>query len=390
MTSSEPKPDIGAPRIRLGMVGGGHGAFIGAIHRIAARLDDEFELVAGALSSDALRARASASDLRITTDRSYASYREMARAEAAREDGIEAVSIVTPNHLHAEIAREFLEAGIHVICEKPMAVSVAEAEGLVDLVERTGRLFVLTHNYTGYAMVRQARGMIARGAIGTIRLIHVEYLQDWLSEKLEDSGLRQAEWRTDPARSGAGGCIGDIGSHAYNLVCFVSGLELQALCAELTTFVEGRRLDDNTQVMMRFKGGARGLLWASQVALGNDNGLKLRVYGDKGAIEWHQETPNTLCYSPLGSPKQLISRNASGTEDIAALMSRTPAGHPEGYVEGFANIYRQAAAAIRAAREGCPPPAWVMYPTVEDGCDGMRFIAAAIESSNAGGIWKKV
>ncbi len=377
-------------RIRLGMVGGGQGAFIGAVHRIAARMDDRFELVAGALSSDPDRASASARELGIAPERSYANFLDMAKAEAAREDGIEAVSIVTPNHVHAPAARAFLHAGIHVICDKPMTTTVSEAEELVELVAKTGKLFVLTHNYTGYPMVRQARAMVRDGVLGEIRLVQAEYPQDWLTEKAEETGLKQAEWRTDPARSGAGGAIGDIGTHAYNLGCFVSGLRARELCAELTTFVPGRRLDDDVQILMRYEGGAKGMLWASQVAPGNENGLKLRVFGTRGGLEWAQEDPNYLWHTPFGEPKRLITRNGAGAGEEANRISRVPPGHPEGYLEGFANIYSEAALAIIAARAGDPAPGGVIHPTVGDGLDGMKFIAAAVESSKNGGVWTEV
>ena len=299
-------------RIRLGMVGGGQGAFIGAVHRIAARIDGQFELVAGALSSEPARAKASALELGIAAERSYGSFEEMARAEAERPDGIEAVSIVTPNHVHAPAAHAFLEAGIHVICDKPMTTTVAEAQGLVDLVEKSGKVFVLTHNYTGYPMMRQARAMIAQGELGDIRVVQAEYPQDWLTERAELSGSKQAEWRTDPKRSGAGGSIGDIGTHAYNLAAFVTGLETDALLAQLTTFVPGRLLDDDVQILLRYKGGARGMLWASQVAVGNENGLKLRIYGTKGGLEWTQADPNYLWFTRFGQPKQLLTRAGAG------------------------------------------------------------------------------
>jgi predicted dehydrogenase len=374
-------------RIRLGMVGGGQGAFIGGVHRIAARIDDQFRLVAGALSSDPARAAASAAEIGIAADRSYASYADMARAEAARADGIEAVSIVTPNHMHAPVARAFLEAGIHVICDKPMTLTVAEAEGLVDLVAKTGKVFVLTHNYTGYPMIRQARAMVAAGELGEIRLVQAEYPQDWLTQAAERTGSKQAEWRTDPARSGAGGAIGDIGTHAYNLAAFVSGLEVESLLAQLTTFVEGRPLDDDVQILLRYRGGARGMLWASQVAVGNENGLKLRVYGTKGGLEWTQADPNYLWFTRFGEPKQLLTRGGAGAWPQAARVTRIPGGHPEGYLEGFATIYMEAARAIRAARGGQAPEAEVTYPTVQDGLAGMRFIAAAVASSQAGSVW---
>jgi predicted dehydrogenase len=377
-------------RIRLGMVGGGQGAFIGAVHRIAARLDDQYELVAGALSSDPARAKASAGELGIAPDRAYGSFEEMAKAEAARPDGIEAVSIVTPNHMHAPAARAFLEAGIHVICDKPMTTNVADAQALVALVARTGRVFVLTHNYTGYPMIRQARAMVAAGELGEIRLVQAEYPQDWLTEKIEDTGQKQAAWRTDPARSGAGGSIGDIGTHAYNLAAFVTGLETEALLAQLTTFVPGRQLDDDVQILLRYKGGARGMLWASQVAVGNENGLKLRVYGTKGGLEWTQADPNYLWFTRFGEPKQLLTRAGAGAWPQAARVTRIPSGHPEGYLEGFATIYSEAARAIRAARTGAKLDADVIYPTVEDGLAGMRFIEAAVASSRAGNVWTRV
>ena len=377
----------GVSRIRLGMVGGGQGAFIGAVHRIAARLDDQFELVAGALSSDPRRAKASAKELGLADDRAYGSFEEMATAEAARADGIEAVAIVTPNHMHAPVAKAFLEAGIHVICDKPLTTTVAEAETLVALVNKTGKVFVLTHNYTGYPMIRQARTMIANGDLGDIRLVQAEYLQDWLTLRLEASGQKQAAWRTDPARSGAGGCIGDIGTHAYNLACFVTGLELDQLLAQLSTFVEGRRLDDDVQILLKWKGGAKGMLWASQVAVGNENGLTLRVYGTKGGLEWAQEQPNHLWFTPYGQPRQLLTRSGAGARAEAARVTRVPSGHPEGYLEGFATIYAEAARAIRAAQAGQTLDSSVIFPTIEDGLAGMKFIDAAVKSSAANGVW---
>ncbi|WP_407154713.1 Gfo/Idh/MocA family protein [Bradyrhizobium sp. STM 3557] len=374
-------------RIRLGMVGGGQGAFIGAVHRIAARIDDQFELVAGALASDPARAKASAKELGIADDRAYGSFEEMAKAEAARADGIEAVSIVTPNHMHSPVAKAFLNAGIHVICDKPLTTTVAEAEELVTLVRGTGKIFVVTHNYTGYPMVRQARAMVANGDLGDIRLVQAEYLQDWLTERLEVSGQKQAAWRTDPARSGLGGCIGDIGTHAYHLACFVTGLELDKLLAQLSTFVEGRRLDDDVQILLKWKGGAKGMLWASQVAVGNENGLTLRIYGSKAGLEWAQENPNQLWFTPYGRPKQLLTRGGAGAFSEAGRVTRIPSGHPEGYLEGFATIYAEAARAIRAARAGEKPDREVIFPTVEDGLSGMKFIDAAVKSSERGGAW---
>ena len=378
----------GAGRLRLGMVGGGRDAFIGAVHRIAARIDDRFELIAGCFSSTAEKSRASAADLGVAPERAYGSFAEMARAEAERDDGIDAVAIVTPNHIHFPAAKAFLEAGIHVICDKPMTTNVEDAEALAAIVERTGRVFVLTHNYTGYPMVRQARAMVEAGEFGTIRVIQVEYPQDWLTTRLEENGQKQAAWRTDPARSGPAGCTGDIGTHAYNLACFITGLELDSLCADLTTFVEGRALDDNAQVLLRFKGGARGMLWASQVAPGNENALRIRIYGEKGGLSWSQEDPNYLHHTPHGEPPRLITRGGAGSGAEAGRATRIPPGHPEGYLEGFATIYKDAAELIATVRQGQPPePANCWLPDVRDGLSGVRFIAAAVRSSREGGIW---
>jgi predicted dehydrogenase len=367
------------------MVGGGEGAFIGAVHRIAARLDDEFELVAAALSSDPARAASSAAALRIAPERSYADFRTMAVAEAARADGIDVVSIVTPNHLHHAPARAFLDAGIDVICDKPLTRTLGEAEDLADAVAALGRVFVVTYNYTGYPMVRHAREMIQAGALGAIRMVQVEYLQDWLTTPVEASGNKQAVWRTDPERSGAGGSLGDIGTHAFNLAEFVTGLRCEAVAAELTAFVTGRRLDDNANMLLRFAGGARGSLWCSQVAPGHENGLRLRVYGEAGAIEWAQEQPNQVRHAPFGKAPLVISRGGPGAGSAAAHATRIPAGHPEGFLEGFAQIYRDAAALIRAQRDGIqPPPECVLLPGVLDGLRGLRFIDACVKSSAAG------
>ncbi|NOJ45931.1 Gfo/Idh/MocA family protein [Bradyrhizobium archetypum] len=380
----------GHGRIRLGMVGGGQGSFIGAVHRTAARIDDQFELTAGALASDSVRAKASAREFGIANDRAYSSFEEMAKAEAARPDGIEVVSIVTPNHLHGLVARAFLEAGIHVICDKPLTTTVAEAEELVELVRKTGKVFAVTYNYTGYPMVRQARAMVANGELGEIRLVQAEYLQDWLTERLEASGHKQAAWRTDPTRSGPGGCIGDIGTHAYNLACFVTGLQLDELLAQLSTFVSGRRLDDDVQILLKWKGGAKGMLWASQVAVGNENGLTLRVYGTKGGLEWVQENPNCLWFTRYGQPKQLLTRGGAGALVEAGRITRVPSGHPEGYLEGFATIYAEAARAIRAVQAGQAPDPAVIFPTVEDGLAGVKFIEAAVNSSASNGAWVRI
>ncbi|MBX3578182.1 MAG: Gfo/Idh/MocA family oxidoreductase [Rhizobiaceae bacterium] len=373
------------------MVGGGQGAFIGGVHRIAARMDGEFQLVAGALSSDPARAKASAAELNLDPSRSYGSFAEMAKAEAVRADGIEAVAIVTPNHVHYPAAKAFLEAGIHVICDKPLTSTLADAKKLAALVQKTGKVFVLTHNYTGYPMVRHAREMVASGQLGDLRVVQAEYPQDWLTTNIEATGQKQASWRVDPAKSGAGGALGDIGTHAYNLARFITGLELHQLSADIDAFVDGRVLDDNANVMLRFKGGAKGMIWASQVAPGNENGLKIRVYGTKGGIEWVQADPNYLWYTPFGEPKRLITRSGAGAGAAAARVTRVPSGHPEGYLEGFANIYQEAARAIRAARKkGGKLPKDVIFPTVQDGVEGVAFVEACVKSSKKNGAWTKL
>ena len=378
----------GKRRIRLGMVGGGPGAFIGAVHRIAARMDDHYELVAAALSSDAARSRSAAQDLHIAPDRAYGSYTEMAAAEARRPDRIEAVSIVTPNNMHYPMAKTFLEAGFHVICDKPMTTTLQEALDLAAIVHRTGLIFVLTHNYTGYPMVRQARQMVADGQLGKIRVVQVEYAQDWLATPLEQTGQKQAAWRTDPARSGGGGSLGDIGTHAYNIAHFVTGLHCREIAADVSIFVPGRRLDDNVQLLLRFTEGAKGALWASQVATGNANNLRLRVYGEKAGLEWHQEDPNDLQFTRLGEAPETIRRPGPGGNSPAAHASRIPAGHPEGYLEAFAQLYTDLAEQIYARREGRSPSLTsLLVPNVDDGVEGMRFIAATLESGRRNAAW---
>jgi predicted dehydrogenase len=377
-------------RIRYGMVGGGQGAFIGAVHRLAARMDDQYDLVAGALSSNARRSVDSGKELRLDPARCYRSYEEMAEKEGKRPDGIEAVSIVTPNHMHAPVARAFLKAGINVICDKPMTLDVKEAKDLVALTKKTGLLFALTHNYTAYPMLREARAMVQDGRLGDLRVIQAEYAQDWLTNPIEKDGQKQAVWRTDPKQSGAGGTIGDIGTHAYNAACFVTGLTLDSLCADLSTMVKGRRLDDNDNILLRWKGGAKGMLWASQVAVGRENGLMLRVYGSKGGLEWKQEAPNDLWFSAYGEPRRLITRAGFGSGPASGRLTRVPAGLPEGYLEGFATLYTEIARALRARREGKPVDPDVHFPTVEDGLLGMEFIAAAVKSSKKGGVWTKL
>ncbi|HHB82676.1 MAG TPA: Gfo/Idh/MocA family oxidoreductase [Devosia sp.] len=367
-------------KIPYGMVGGGQDAFIGYVHRIAARLDGNFELVAGALSSRPEIAKSSGLDLGLAPDRTYTDFEEMARAEAARSDGIKAVVIVTPNHLHFAPAKAFLEAGIHVICDKPLTAQLDEAIALSKVVPKNGAKFLLTHNYTAYPLMRKARQMVADGELGKIRVVQVEYPQEWLTKDVEN---KQANWRTDPAKSGIGGCIGDIGTHAYNILRFVTGLTTQSLSADLTSFVSGRQLDDNVHIMLRFEGGARGMLWASQVAPGCENGLQLRVFGENGALEWRQDNPNQMWHSPFGQPRQLLTR---GSEAAAGegVSVRIPAGHPEGYLEAFATLYDEFAGVIRGQSDGA------LLPTLADGVEGMRFIAAAVASSENNGKWTKL
>jgi predicted dehydrogenase len=368
------------------MVGGGEGAFIGAVHRLAARVDDQWELAAGAFSRDAERGRRSAAALHIAPDRAYADFREMARAEAARRDGVDAVSIVTPNASHHAIARAFLEAGIHVICDKPLTTTLDDAHDLVRAVAASGRIFALTHNYTGYPMVRHARAMVAAGAIGAVRVAQVEYAQDWLSTPLEASGHKQAAWRVDPLQAGPAGSLSDLGTHAHNIAEFVTGLRVESVAAQLTTFVAGRRVDDDAQLLLHFAGGARGMLWSSQVAPGNENALRLRVYGELGGLEWAQEQPNQLRFAPLGEAPRVLARGAGTLSPAAIHATRIPAGHPEGYLEAFAQLYRDVAEQIAARIEGrAPDPAALLVPGVADGLRGVAFLAAAIASNAAGG-----
>lgn len=377
-------------RVRLGMVGGGQGAFIGAVHRIAARLDDAYSLVCGALSSDPERARASGRELGLDPARNYGSYAEMFAAERDRADGMEVVAIVTPNRLHYPVARAALAAGFHVICDKPLATSTAEADELVRLGAEARRIFAVTYNYSGYPMVRQARSMVARGDLGALRVVQVEYAQAWLAGPLESTGQKQAAWRTDPAQSGPGGAIGDIGSHAFHLACFVTGRVPEQVLGELSTFVPGRRVDDNAHVLLRFADGARGMVWASQVAHGHENALRLRVYGETGGLEWAQEEPDRLWFTPSDQPRRLLTRGGVGMEAEAARITRLPAGHPEGYLEGFATIYAEVARAVMAARDGIAMAQEVTFPSVIDGALGVRFIAACVQSSAEGGHWIKL
>ena len=366
--------------LKLGMVGGGQGAFIGAVHRMAARLDGHWDIVAGALASTPEKALASGEELGLAADRIYPDFATMAAAEAAREDGIDAVSIVTPNHVHYPAAKAFLEAGIPVICDKPLTSNGEDARALAEVAEHTGTAFVLTHNYTGYPMIRQAREMIERGDLGDLRLIHVEYIQDWLSEDLESEGIKQAEWRTDPKQAGAGGAIGDIGTHAFNLVSFTTQKQVERLSAQLYSFVKGRRLDDNAHVILDYAGGTKGVLLATQVAPGYENEIRLRVSGTKGSIEWSQSSSNYLRFSPLGAAPQTMTRGGPVAGEAATAASRIPGGHPEGYLEAFATLYSEAATLIRG---GTAP----LLPTVQDGVDGVNFVEACVTSSAKNGEW---
>lgn len=376
-------------RLKLGMVGGGPGAFIGGVHRIAARMDDRFELVAGALSSNPEAAVSAAKDLNIAEDRAYSSYQKMVEQESTREDGIDVVAIVTPNFLHYPIAKSFLLAGINVICDKPMTCTLKEALSLQKIAKDSGCLFILTHNYSAYPLVRQAKKMVNNGDLGNLRLIQVEYAQDWLSTATELEGNKQAEWRSDPKRNGPGGCLGDIATHAFNLASFISGLKLTQVSADLNTFVEGRKLDDNVNAMLRFEKNVTGMLWSSQVAPGNENGLRIRIYGEKAGIEWSQENPNHLEYSQLGEAKQTITR-AGYAYNAAPHLVRIPGGHPEGYLEGFANIYFEAAELISAKLAGndaAKLQETSLLPGTHEGVEGLRFIEAVIASAEQDGKW---
>ena len=377
-------------KIRIGMVGGGKDAFIGGVHRIALRLDGYYELIAGSFSSNFDNSKETGKSLGLAEDRIYETYQEMAEKESARSDGIDVVSIVTPNHLHVPIAKIFADKGIHVICDKPLALSSEEAIDLKNIVENKKIIFALTHNYTGYPMVRHARSLIQKGDLGSIRVVQAEYPQDWLTTKAEDSGLKQAEWRTDPKRSGNGGCIGDIGTHAFNLIRFITGLKVEELSADIHTFVKGRLVDDNAQIMLRFEGGAKGAIWSSQVAVGNENNLKIRVFGENGGLEWRQEDPNYLHFTKFGHPTQRFTRGSGSASKEANNITRIPAGHPEGYLEGFANIYSDVSKKLFALiNKQKYDPSNDCYPTIYDGVEGMKFIETVLESSNNNCKWTR-
>lgn len=374
-------------KLRMGMVGGGEGAFIGGVHRMAAALDGQIEFTAGALSGSPDKARASGRALGLPDARNYGTWEEMLAGELSLppEERIDFVSVVTPNHLHYPVARAFADAGIHVVCDKPLVHTSVQARDLMRVVEQTGVVFAVTYNYTGYPLVREARDLVRRGVLGDIRKVIVEYNQGWLAGEVRS---KQADWRTDPARSGIAGALGDIGSHAENLVATVTGLELGALCADLTTFVEGRALDDDANMLLRFVGGARGLLWCSQVQIGSENDLRLRVFGSRGSLAWRQEDPNHLVLDPLNGPRQLLTRGNAYLSDAAKAATRLPSGHPEAFIEAFANVYKGAAEAIRAKREHrAPDPLVADFPTVEDGARGVFFIEKAVESARSEAKW---
>jgi predicted dehydrogenase len=382
-------------KIRYGMVGGGRGAFIGAVHRIAAAIDQQIELACGAFSSDPGRSRASGADLFLPSGRCYGTFQEMIKCEAKLPEGerMDFVAIVTPNHMHFPPAKMALESGFHVLSDKPATLNLVEAKRLSDIVKKTGRLYGLTHNYTGYPLVKEARDMIAAGKLGKIRKVVVEYPQGWLATRLEASGQKQAAWRTDPKRSGAAGCIGDIGTHAENLAEYVTGLQIQELAADITAFVKGRKLDDDGNVLLRFKGGAKGVLHSSQISVGEENNLNIRVYGELGGIEWHQKEPNTMIVKWLDQPIQIYRTGLGYLGANAKAATRTPPAHPEGYLEAFANIYKNFANHIRAVQAGKKlskgDPA-LDYPKIEDGVRGMAFIEAVVNSSKKNASWTKL
>ena len=374
-------------RLRYGMVGGGEGAFIGAVHRHAMALDRRYDFAAGALSSTPEKARRSGAALGLPDDRNYPTWEAMLEGELARpaDERIDLVVIVTPNHVHYPVAKAFADAGIHVVSDKPLVHTREQAEDLVATVARTGVVFGVTYNYTGYPMVKEARALIRDGAIGKLRKVIVGYHQGWLATKLEDEGAKQAEWRTDPARSGAAGAIGDIGSHAENLVATVTGLEIEAICADLTTFVPGRRLDDDGNLLLRFAGGARGVLVASQIEIGHENDLMLQVYGETGALSWRQEDPNALWHAPLDAPVRLLRRGNGYLGADAQRFTRLPSGHPEAFFEAFANVYVEVAGAIERHARGEDPAG--DYPTVADGARGVRFIERTVASAASDAKW---
>jgi predicted dehydrogenase len=376
-------------KLRYGMVGGGQNAFIGAVHRMAANLDGQIELVAGAFSSDAKNSKTTGEQLFLNPRRVYASYAEMAKREAAlpADERIDFVSIVTPNFLHAPVATTFLKAGFHVVCDKPMTLTLKEAKALRKTVRQSGKVFALTHNYTGYPMVKEARELVRSGKLGKILKVVAEYPQGWLLDKIEADGQKQAAWRTDPKRAGASGCLGDIGTHAENLGRYITGLEIESLSAEFTTFIPGRQLEDDANLLIRYKGGAKGILHCSQISCGEENNLNIRVYGTQGSLAWQQEHPNELKFIPKGEPARILRRGNNYVSDVAKKFTRLPAGHPETFIEAFANVYVEAIAAIRARIEG--KRGTFDFPTVDDGVHGMAFLETAVKSAASNARWTK-
>ncbi|HEY8932040.1 MAG TPA: Gfo/Idh/MocA family oxidoreductase [Rariglobus sp.] len=376
-------------KLRYGMIGGGRGAFIGAVHRIAAQMDGQAELVAGAFSSDPARSAASGTDLFLDPSRVYGSYVEMAEAESKKPVGqrLDFVVIVTPNHQHFPPAKLFLEKGFNVVCDKPVTFDLKQAVALRKIVAKSKKVFALTHNYTGNVMVKQARALVRAGRLGAIRKVVVEYPQGWLATALEATDQKQAAWRTDPKRSGAAGAMGDIGTHAENLVRYITGLEIDRLCADLTAFVKGRRLDDDGNILLRFKGGAKGVLHASQISVGEENNLNIRVYGEKAGLEWKQEHPNQLVLKYPDKPVEIWGRGQGYLAPAAARFVRTPPGHPEGYLEAFGNIYQDVFRAIRAEVAGKARPKDLDFPTIADGVEGMAFIETVVKSAKLGARW---
>jgi len=378
-------------KLRFGMIGGGRGAFIGAVHRLVAIMDGKAELVAGCFSADPENSKLTGQDLMLDASRVYGTYKEMVEAESRRpaRERLDFVIIVTPNHEHFPPAKLFLEAGFNVVCDKPATLNLAEAKKLREIVKKTKKVFVLTHNYTGNAMVKQARELVQNGHLGKIRKIVVEYPQGWLWQRLETTGHKQASWRSDPKKTGAACCLGDIGTHAENLSRYITGLRIESLCADLTTFVPGRLLEDDANILVRYQGGAKGVLHASQISIGEENNLNIRVYGDKASLEWHQEHPNELIVKYPDKPKEIWRRGNSYVGEVAKKFTRIPFGHPEGYLEAFGNVYLEAFRAIEAEIEGRPQPKDLDFPTIEDGVIGMTFIETAVKSGKAGAKWVK-
>jgi len=380
-------------KLRMGMVGGGQGAFIGGVHRMAAALDQNIELAAGCFSRDYENTKTTGRELYMDPGRLYESYEDMAAAEAALPESqrIDFVSIVTPNKSHFPIAKTFLEAGFHVVCDKPMTYSLEEARQLVKLVEKTGLVFALTHNYTGNPLVRQARRMFASGEMGGIRKVIVEYLQDFLMYPHEKEGMKQAVWRVDPAQSGMGGTLGDVGTHSLNLLEYVSGDPVVELCADKSTFLPDRKLDEDANILVRLRGGGKGVITVSQIATGEENNLRIRIYASKGAILWEQENPNYMRVYRYDEPRRTFTRNAAYLKEPVKEICRIPTGHPEGFLEAFANVYVGAAEAVRRHIDGKPMKREEYdFPTVYDGLRGMEFVTRAVESSNQGSVWVKM